>query len=144
MVTREVAEQVKAMSPEELAAKFTARQETITKEKKKARVKPPETSLQVLHRLFGDEVYSLFPDALMESVDKMYAFCKESMDAYQVTEFDSEEDKHNSLALIRAYAEIAPDGGYTIRVDWDAPENVLQWRVIDRIKHARKETSETE
>jgi len=147
---REVVEMAKT-EPEELLTpgqlevigeRLAERQETISRRKKAVRPTRNETSLQLLHRLFGDEVYTLFPDSLLKSVDDAYAFGKTQVDAYLVTEFPNEQEKLDAMGLIRAYCEIAPNGGYTMRIDWESEANVLHWRIIDRIKHNRSKDQE--
>jgi ferredoxin-NADP reductase len=115
-----------------LTALFQDRQETVTKRKKAAAQTRNETSLQLLFRLFGTDIYDCFPESLMESAEKMREWSKEHVDAYVITKFETEQDKLNSLGLLRAYGEIAPDGGYTVRVDWDSAPNVLHWKITTR------------
>jgi hypothetical protein len=108
-------------------------QKTILK-RRKGVSQPKETSLQLLHRLFGKDVYDLFPESLMDSVNKAHAFWLANPDPYLVTEFDTAKEAADCLALMRAYAEIAEPEGYTIRQDKDSDPNVLYWKATKRIR----------
>ena len=91
-----------------------------------------ETSLQLLRRLFGEDVYDLFPDDLMSAVDDAYKFWQDNPNSYLVTPFEDMQSLRDAEALMRAYAEIAPGGGYTIRtVGSDDPLH-LTWRAQTR------------
>jgi hypothetical protein len=100
-----------------------------------------ETSLQLLARLFGLPVVEVIPLDVREAVEASYEFWKAHPDSYLVTEFDAEQDKLDALGVMKAYAEIAPGGPYTIRVDWDSLPSVLHWRAQTR--QGRREPGET-
>jgi hypothetical protein len=100
---------------------------------------PSETSLQTLKRLFGEVVFEMFPQEIIEAVDASYNFWQEHPDSYLVTPFESEAAKNDALALMRAYAEIADPDGYTIRTLKDSPDSELHWRAQNRIKHGQRD-----
>jgi hypothetical protein len=132
------------LSASQLAAISAVQEEnrqTVTRRKRAAQ-EQSETALQTLHRLFGDQVYDLFPPELIKSVDTMHVYGKTHADEYILTPFDSERDKLDSWALIKAYCEIAPNGGYTIRVDWNQDANMLAWKIQDRRKRKPREDAE--
>jgi hypothetical protein len=85
-----------------------------------------------LRRILGDSVLDVFPEALIASVDKCYTFWQEHPDSYIVTMFDTEQDMADSLVVMRAYAECADGGGYTIRTVADENPLKLVWRAQNR------------
>jgi hypothetical protein len=105
-------------------------QTTVTRTKKEA---PPKIPLmRSLRNILGDGVLEIFPLAMRESVDAVYKFWVDHPDSYQVTPFESEEEKEEALIVMRAYAECAWDTGYTIRVVSDDDPSRLVWRAQNR------------
>ena|SRR5713226_1432982 len=85
-----------------------------------------------LRRILGDEVLDIFPRPLMEAVDRSYQIWLANPDSYLPTQFDTEQEKKDSLHVMRAYAECAPDGPYTIRTLSDENPALLIWRAQTR------------
>jgi hypothetical protein len=97
----------------------------------KAAAKPPQ--MAELARILGSElVLSIFPQGLMEAVDYGYTFWLEHPDSYIDVAYDTVQERNDVEVVMRAYAECAPKGPYTIRtVQTDVPE-VLSWRAQNR------------
>jgi hypothetical protein len=91
-----------------------------------------EPQLRALRRLLGDVVLTIFPEPLRESIDASYQFWLKNPDSYQITDFDDEKEKDDTLIVMRAYAECAWDVGYTIRTVTDDNPNRLVWRAQNR------------
>jgi len=111
-----------------------ARSAVHTPEKATRAAPSKEAQMAALRRLFGDVVLSIFPDSLRRSVDDSYKFWMENPDSYLITDFDSEQDKLDSLTAMLAYAECADNGGYTIRTLADDIPERLVWRAQTRRK----------
>jgi hypothetical protein len=93
--------------------------------------KPP--MMQELCRILGkDRVLSIFPDGLMESVDYAYTFWMNNPDSYIDVAFETEEELADVVTVMRAYAECAPKGPYTIRTVATDDPKVLAWRAQNR------------
>lgn len=105
---------------------------SVTKKTSRRTTGPRETVLQGLVRILGSEVRDIIPTDVQEAVEAAYTFWNEHSDSYLVTRFDSEADKLDAVIVMKAYAEIAPNGPYTIRVDHDSPAKVLHWRAQTR------------
>jgi hypothetical protein len=88
--------------------------------------------MSALRRILGDGVLDIFPTALMDAVDRAYAIWQENPDSYLPTSFDSEQDKADSLTVMRAYCECAPKGPWTIRTLSQDDPCLLMWRVQTR------------
>lgn len=93
---------------------------------------PHETVLQALRRILGDSVLEVIPTDVQEAVEAAYEFWSQHSDSYLVTPFDDQTGRDDALAVMKAYAEIAPMGPYTIRVDKDSEPHVLHWRAQTR------------
>jgi hypothetical protein len=93
---------------------------------------PHETVLQSLKRILGDSVLDIIPTDVQEAVEAAYKFWSEHSDSYLVTPFDDQKGRDDALAVMKAYAEIAPNGPYTIRTDKDSEPEVLLWRAQTR------------
>jgi hypothetical protein len=93
---------------------------------------PHETVLQQLRRILGERVLELIPEDVQEAVEAAYKFWSEHSDSYLITPFDDQQGRDDALAVMKAYAEIAPKGPYTIRVDRDSEPHVLLWRAQTR------------
>jgi hypothetical protein len=91
-----------------------------------------ETVLQQLRRILGEPVLELIPKDVQEAVEAAYIFWKEHSDSYLITPFDDQQGRDDALAVMKAYAEIAPNGPYTIRTDKDSEPEVLLWRAQTR------------
>ena len=59
-------------------------------------------------------------------------FGKANPEAFQYTPFDSEQEKDDAATIMRAYAEMAGDKGYTIYSQADENPALLVWKVTDR------------
>lgn len=90
--------------------------------------------MRSLRRILGDAIMDVFPDGLVTAVDDAYKFWLATPDSYLITDFDSEQDKQDSLTVMRAYADCADDGGYTIRTLADEDPRRLVWRAQTRRK----------
>ena len=107
--------------------------ETRSVTKKRAReVSQSETVLQALMRILGDAVLDVIPEGVRGAVDAAYKFWQTHPDSFLVTDFDSQQSRDDALTVMKAYAEIAPEGPWTIRVDHDSAEHVLHWRAQTR------------
>jgi hypothetical protein len=91
-----------------------------------------ETALQSLQRILGDAVLEVIPEDVREAVEAAYKFWEEHSDSYLITPFDDEVGRNDALTVMKAYAEIAPNGPYTIRVDRNSEPHVLHWRAQTR------------
>lgn len=91
-----------------------------------------EPTMRALRRILGDDVLNIFPEGLTEQVDKLYQFCSEDAELWPEIEFDTESERNDTLALMRAYAECAGTTGYTVRQDRTTEPNVLRFRVTNR------------
>lgn len=120
-----------------------AASEAVDAPKRKVAAGPVEPQMRGLVRILGDQVLDIFPPVLRDVVDELYRFHQEHPDSYQKTRFDSAEERDNTLAVIRAYGDCAPNGPYTIRTLADNDPRMLVWRPQDR-RGSRKgaETSE--
>ncbi len=94
--------------------------------------KAREPQMRALRRILGEVVLGIFPQGLIDSVEKAYVHWQEHPEGYLVTEFDTAQERDDSLAVMRAYCECAGTKGYTIRTETDSPPNVLVWRVQTR------------
>ncbi len=103
---------------------------TVTR--KAAGVVRNEPTMAGLRRVLGDGVLAIFPQELMDAVDRAYVIWKENPDVYLPTPFDTEQDRADSLTVMRAYAECAPKGPYTIRTLSDPNPLLLIWRAQNR------------
>jgi hypothetical protein len=97
-----------------------------------------EPVMRGLRRILGDIVLEIFPQPLMDAVDSAYKVWLANPDSYIPTAFDSEQDKADSLHVMRAYAECAGEHGYTIRTLADPDPTLLIWRVSNRRGHGLK------
>lgn len=127
-------EEVKAPSPEAPAfGRLAFAEENVTTVvKEKAAAEPKEPQMAALRRIFGDVVLSIFPRELRDAVDNCYRFWEEHPDSYINTQFDTAEELRDSLIAMRAYAECADGGGYTIRTLSKEDPTLLTWRAQNR------------
>lgn len=108
------------------AAVATKEERQVTASEKK------EPQMRALRRILGDQVMDIFPIGFVNSVEKAYLHWQQHPDSFLVSEFDSQQERDDSLTVMRAYAECAGDKGYTIRTERDTPPKVLHWRVQTR------------
>jgi hypothetical protein len=91
-----------------------------------------EQSMHAMRRILGDEVLELFPEGFTDQVDKLFKVHSANPALWAEISCDSEDDRDDLFALMRAYAECADDPGYTIRQDRTTGASVLRVRVITR------------
>jgi hypothetical protein len=91
-----------------------------------------EPQMRALRRILGDQVLDIFPQGLMDSVEGGYKFWETHVDSYIVTAFESEQDRDDALAVMRAYAECAGEDGYTIATQNVGEKHELTWRTQKR------------
>lgn len=118
-------------------SKLTPPAELVAARARKAAEKR-EPTMRGLRRILGDVVLDVFPEELINAVDTGYKVWVDNPDSYIPTEFASEQDKNDSLHVMRAYAECAGEHGYTIRVLADPDPLLLLWRVTNRRGHGLK------
>jgi len=96
-----------------------------------------EPQIHLLRRVLGDVVYDIFPSPFIDAVEAGYTFWQNHPSSYLDTLFDSADEKDDTLAVMRAYAEIAgQDGeGYTIATRTHEDPAMLVWRAQTRRKH---------
>jgi hypothetical protein len=111
----------------------TVGEKQITHER--AVAKKAEPVMAGLVRILGVTVLDIFPQALRDAVDKSYDIWMANPDVYLPTPFDTEQDKLDSLHVMRAYAECSPKGPYTIRTVKDDDPCLLVWRAQTRRGH---------
>ena len=97
-----------------------------------ARYAKKEPTMRALRRILGDGVLAIFPPDLMTSVDKAFRHWQEHPDSFLVTPFDTEQERDDTLLVLRAYAECAGEDGYTVYTEAAPEANVLHWRVQTR------------
>lgn len=88
--------------------------------------------MRQLRNILGDGVLELIPADLRTAVDAIYAFNKVNPDVFQTTPFDTVQERDECITLMRAYAEMAGDYGYTIYTQDDRDEKLLVWKVTLR------------
>jgi hypothetical protein len=93
---------------------------------------PIEPQMAALVRILGDEVLDIFPEPMRDAVDTAYTFWQTHPDSYLDTEFGSKQERDDVLIVLRAYAEAAPGGPYTIRTVQDENPAMLCWRAQNR------------
>jgi LmbE family N-acetylglucosaminyl deacetylase len=100
-----------------------------------------EPQIHLLARVLGEIVYDIFPEAFKDAVEAGYAFWVAHPSSYLDTEFDTAEERDDSLAVMRAYAEIAGDNGegYTIATRVHEDPKMLVWRAQTRRRHNKQE-----
>lgn len=133
-MTKESALEVLAPDPAVSPAKALEASQTFTPQKSAKAVQVSEPVTRALRRILGDSVLDIFPSGLVEAVDNAYEFWMKTPDSYLITNFDTEQDKLDSLIIMRAYADCADDGGYTIRTLADDDPRRLVWRAQTRRK----------
>lgn len=111
---------------------LAAEPQIVTPETAAAAKPKTEPTMLGLRRILGDSVLNIFPKALRDAVDASYKFWEMTPDSYIGTTYDSAEDLADSLFVMRAYAEAADNGGYTIRTTASGDPCVLQWRAQTR------------
>lgn len=109
-----------------------AEENVTTVAKEKTASEPREAQMAALRRIFGDGVLEIFPKELREAVDNCYAFWQANPDSYINTQFDTADELRDSLIAMRAYAECADNGGYTIRTLSKEDPTLLTWRAQNR------------
>ena len=122
---------------------MVAKSET-RKVNRKAQAADAETSLQLLKRLFGDDVYDVFPPDLMSAVDDAYKFWRDNPNSYLATRFEDMTSLRDAEKLMRAYSEVAGEEGYTIRTVGSDDPLVLVWRAQTRRTVKKGEEDEEE
>lgn len=96
------------------------------------RVPTTEPQMRSLRRILGDSVLDIIPFDVREAVDAVHAFGKANPEAFQYTPFESAEEKESALTIMRAYAEMAGEKGYTVYSQADEDPALLVWKVTDR------------
>lgn len=90
--------------------------------------------MTALTRILGDHVRDIFPEEFREAVTKSYTFWREHPDSYLDTLFDTAQERDDTLTVLRAYAECAPDGPWSIRTQSNNDPKMLCWRVQNRFR----------
>src|SRR5271155_2133823 len=103
-----------------------------TRDKAPKRRVTTEPQMRALRRIIGDDVLSIIPEDVREAVDAVHAFGKVNPEAFQYTPFATAEERNNALTVIRAYAEMAGEKGYTIYCEPDENPTLMIWKVTDR------------
>lgn len=111
-------------------------------EKKAAVSQKREPQMAALRRILGDGVLGIFPDGIIQAVDRSYQFWQANPDSFLDTPFETVQEKEDALTVMRAYAECAPTGPYTIRTVAMEDPRVLSWRAQNR--RGSKNDNETE
>jgi hypothetical protein len=123
-----------AKAGERFQAMRLGNQATIKVAKKpRVTVEVPST-MQTLVKTFGDSFIECFPQEFRDAVDEAYEFWRENPDSYLPFEAETIEQKEEMLVCMRAYAECAPNGPYTIRTIADPNPLLLVWRAQDKRK----------
>jgi hypothetical protein len=91
-----------------------------------------EPQMAALRRILGNNVLDIFPLELIQAVDASYKFWLENPDSFLDTPFETVEEKNDALLIMRAYAECADDGGYSIRTVTMEDPLLLSWRAQNR------------
>lgn len=107
------------------AATYEPERVTVTRQNK-------EPQMRALKRILGDDVESIFPEGLRDSVEQARSWTIAHPDAYIDTEFDDAEERNNVLIVMRAYSELAGDEGYTIATKNTPNPALLRWKVTAR------------
>lgn len=118
--------------PENMDNPFLAKTVQLTPDLAPKRREKAEPQMRALRRIFGDSVLEIIPKDIRDAVDMVHAYNKIEKDTFQVTPFDTAEDRDNALLSMRAYAEMAGDKGYTIYTKDDVNPAQLVWKVTDR------------
>lgn len=95
--------------------------------------------MRALRRILGDVVLEVFPADLRKAVDDAYGFWQATPDSYLITDFEDEKEKDDALLVMRAYAECADNGGYTIRTLVDPDPCKLVWRAQTKQTRGQKD-----
>lgn len=101
-----------------------------------------EPQIKALLRILGEDVLNIFPTNFTAAVEQGYQFWQTHPDSYIDTDFDTAQERNDTLIVMRAYAEIAgPEHeGYTIATKNEGPDSLLVWRAQPRRKHNRKDS----
>lgn len=99
-----------------------------------AKSQSKEPQMAALTRILGDHVRDIFPEEFREAVTKSYTFWREHPDSYLDTLFDTAQERDDTLTVLRAYAECAPDGPWSIRTQANDNPKMLCWRVQNRFR----------
>jgi hypothetical protein len=91
-----------------------------------------DPQMRSLRNVLGDVVLDIIPEDIRGVVDGVYVYNQKNPDTFQVTPFESAEDKEDALTVMRAYAEMAWDYGYTIYTKDDVDPSKLIWKVTAR------------
>lgn len=121
-----------AKSGSHLGSAITGAETTTRPSRQRASTPVREPSMHALRRILGDEVLDIFPEGIVETTDELFKLHSNDKSAYAWVVFESEADRNDALALMRAYAECADDPGYTIRQDTATAANELRFRVVVR------------
>jgi hypothetical protein len=117
-------------TPKEFPAFAAGKIRTIEKGQKVALKREPQ--MAALRRILGNNVLDVFPLDLIRAVDASYRFWLENPDSFLDTPFETVEEKEDALLIMRAYAECADDGGYSIRTVKTDDPCLLSWRAQNR------------
>jgi hypothetical protein len=116
--------------PKEFTALEASQVRQIVKGEKVSLKKEPQ--MRALRRILGHNVLDVFPLGIIQAVDASYKFWLENPDSFLDTPFESEAEKDDALLVMRAYAECADDGGYSIRTVKTDDPCLLSWRAQNR------------
>ena len=97
-----------------------------------------EPSMRKYCRIMETDPAELFPDGFTDLVDQLFAAHTADPEGWAEAEYESEQERDDSLDLLRLYAECAGEKGYTIRVDYDTDPTVARFRVTTRRGSADK------
>jgi hypothetical protein len=100
-----------------------------------------EPQIHLLYRVLGESVVDIFPEVFVKSVEAGYLFWVNNPSSYLETLFEDELERDDTLAIMRAYAEIAGEDheGYTIATRSHEDPAMLVWRAQTRRKHNKSE-----
>jgi len=115
-----------------LVAMRLAQGKTFTPPRKTQKQETKEPQMRALRRILGDSVLEIIPEGVRSAVDASYKFWQEHPDSYQDTPMDSAQEREDALLVMRAYAEMAGDDGYTIRTVNDEDPAKFYWRAQNR------------
>lgn len=124
-------------SPPELFPETSTPRQAVKKTRAPNQTREPQ--MAALRRILGDGVMGIFPLGIIQAVDKGYEFYLANPDSFLDTPFANEAEKDDALTVMRAYAECAPNGGYTIRTTKVDDPATLSWRTTKRQKNKKPE-----
>lgn len=142
-MTKDNVTELPQAEPQATVIPFGKTQERHPDPEAKEKISAPyrEPQIHLLRRVLGDTVLDIFPTEFIDAVEAGKTFWDNHPNSYLDTLFDSESEKDDTLAVMRAYSEIAgPKGeGYTIATRSHDDPAMLVWRAQPRRKHNRKD-----